>query len=125
MDKQVVEYLDKIGCSLQDYGKTGFETYTNGVFVESLIMTGIGLLLILIAILITIQSYKDIKYGYINNVTTLFYNPKDNECVDDVFVVMGVCVITFIFGSLFLISNITGVFAPDYVALKEIIEGIR
>lgn len=54
MDKQVVEYLDKIGCSLQDYGKTGFETYTNGVFVESLIMTGIGLLLILIAILITI-----------------------------------------------------------------------
>lgn len=58
MDKDILNYLDKVGQHLQGASEKGFEVYVNGVFVKSLLMTLIGLIIISV---IAIASYKVIK----------------------------------------------------------------
>ena len=42
MDKQILEYLDKVGEKIGGVAEQGFDVYVHGVFVESLINSIIG-----------------------------------------------------------------------------------
>ncbi|OLF32230.1 hypothetical protein [Staphylococcus sp. 47.1] len=108
MDKEILNYLDKVGQYLQGAGEKGFETYVHGVFVSSLVKTIIGITLIVIAVFL-------IK---------LAINYWDNIVSEDMEIYVIAIPIMFVIGALTLGSNITGIFAPDYVAIKEIAENI-
>ena len=42
MDKQILEYLDKVERKIGGVAEQGFDVYVHGVFVESLINSIIG-----------------------------------------------------------------------------------
>ncbi|MGE6949164.1 MULTISPECIES: hypothetical protein [Staphylococcus] len=118
MDKQILEYLDKVGEKIGGVAKEGFDVYVHGVFVESLIMSIIGLLFIIVPISVIVISYKKIK------LTEDVINSEGDISIAMIFV--GVLfILSIVIGLMTLSSYITGVFAPDYVAIKDIVEGVR
>lgn len=118
MDKDILNYLDKVGRYVQGASEKGFEVYVHGVFVNSIFMTLIGLIIIS-AIVIT--CYKLIKKYF----ETDEYKSMD---LDDLFFVsilpLLLVIVILVIGFILVIDNITGIFAPDYVAIKQIIDGI-
>lgn len=58
MDKQILEYLDKVGEKIGGVAEQGFDVYVHGVFVESLINSIIGFLMIIVPIAIVALIYK-------------------------------------------------------------------
>lgn len=116
MDKQILEYLDKVGEKIGGVAEQGFDVYVHGVFVESLINSIIGFLMIIVPIAIVALIYKhEKKYGV--------------DMDDELFILiifgslLGIALI--ITGVVTLICSVTGVFAPDYVAIKNIVENVK
>ncbi|UXS61006.1 hypothetical protein [Staphylococcus ureilyticus] len=112
MDKEVLNYLDKAGQYLQGAGEKGFKTYVHGVWVESLIFISLGLLIAFIGVGVFLFFFKHSKV--VNEDETY----RDEDFITAGLVCLGVFVLM---GLPFVILNITGVFAPDYVAIKEML----
>lgn len=106
MDKDILNHLDKVGQYVQGASEKGFEVYVNGVFVESLIYSVIAFVVIVISAIAIKMIINKMEY----EDEVLFWSLGPT-----IFILMGVLVISF---------NITGIFAPDYVAIKQIIDGI-
>ncbi|MBF0814057.1 hypothetical protein IR133_10030 [Staphylococcus saprophyticus] len=106
MDKEILSYLDKVGQYLQGAGEKGFEVYVHGTYVNSLIFTILGLILITFSIISTWISVKRVDNYDICSLT------------------IGISSAMILTGCLLIVFNIVGVFAPDYVAIKEIINNV-
>ncbi|MGL4008188.1 hypothetical protein [Staphylococcus nepalensis] len=114
MDKEILNYLDNVGQYLQGAGEKGFETYVHGVWVSSLIYGSLGLLLLIIGIVffITFANKKILKENeeFIDREKRAFG--------------IGLLIIFGLLGTVIIMYNSIGIFAPDYVAIKEISESI-
>lgn len=108
MDKDILNYLNQVGKYIQGASEKGFETYVHGVFVESIIKSLIGLVIIIGFIYLT--KLIIINWGKISdkNFEAIVLFPL-------MFLVIGVILLSF---------GLVGIFAPDYVAIKEIVNGI-
>lgn len=143
MDKEILNYLDKVGKYLQGAGEKGFETYVHGVFVQSLIYTILGVLLLCLTTTLIVVSWKlFIKKVYVTvpeseefsffgeNKKKIIPEHKKRDYVAEernayIAGLIGiVSILLTFFGIGCVVVNITGVFAPDYVAIKEIAENI-
>lgn len=139
MDKEILNYLDKVGQYLQGAGEKGFETYVHGVFVQSLIYTIVGALLVCLATTLIVVSWKLFKkevyitvpereefsfFGENKKKIIPEHQKRDDDAEERNLYIAGtmgiVSIILTFFGIVFVVANITGVFAPDYVAIKEI-----
>lgn len=118
MDKQILQYLDKVGEKIGGVAKEGFDVYIHGVFVESLIMSIIGWLLIIVPISLTVIGHKKIKP---NNDVLGF---EENTIIALLFTGI-LFVVLILIGIFMVIFNAVGVFAPDYVAIKNIVESVK
>lgn len=118
MDKQILQYLDKVGEKIGGVAEQGFDVYVHGVFVESITMSIIGLLLIILPTFITVIGCKKIK-------------PNDEIIGFEESTIMALLftgilfVVLILIGIFMVVFNVVGVFAPDYVAIKNIVEGIK
>lgn len=113
MDDKILSYLDKVGEKISGVAEKGFDVYIHGVFVTSLTYSIIGIVLIILAIAamyITARLNNSEEYNEFKEMFKIF-----------VFIIglFGIVV-----GFVFVLANIVGVFAPDYVALKQIVEGV-
>ncbi|MGY0683197.1 hypothetical protein ACW7DJ_00800 [Mammaliicoccus sciuri] len=141
MDKDILNYLDQVGQYIQGASEKKFETYVHGVFVSSLIYTIIGVVLLIIATILCVISWKLYKkevyytvpereaYRYFGETETIpEHQERDTEAEEkNLYVSLTIIVVSLLLvisGTSFLISNIIGIFAPDYVAIKEIVNGI-
>lgn len=106
MDKDILKYLDKVGQYVQGTSEKGFEVYVHGVFIESVTYTVIGLIMIILAAITIKIIFK--KVDYTNDAYWYSTLPA---------------LVAFI-GFMFIVISATGIFAPDYVAIKQIIDGI-
>lgn len=124
MDKDILNYLDKVGQQLQGASVKGFETYVHGVFVKSLMYGISSIIVITICIIIwklgmnynPHQKRKE-KESRGEDVYSSDYNG-----VKFAFIFFPIIGMVIAFGV--LISSVIGIFAPDYVAIKEIVRGI-
>lgn len=141
MDKDILNYLDQIGQYIQGASEKGFETYVHGVFISSLIYSIIGVVLLIIATILCVISWKLYKkevyytvpereaYRYFGETKTIpEHQERDGKAEERnsyvALTLIGIALFLIISGTLFVISSITGIFAPDYVAIKEIVNGI-
>lgn len=143
MDKDIMNYLDKVGQYLQGAGEKGFETYVHGVFVQSLVYSIVGIVLLCIATSLIVIGWKLIRkkvYYTVPERETFSYfgenkkrivpehQERDNEVEErNAYISLGMffmSTLLIIFALVFIIANITGVFAPDYIAIKEIAENV-
>lgn len=108
MDREILNYLDKVGKYLQGAGEKGFETYVHGVFVNSLVQTISGILLVTVSIYLVRLAIK-----YWNIIVA-----SDME----IYTIAIPVILTI--GVVTIGTNVTGVFAPDYMAIKEIVDKI-
>ncbi|MDW8544410.1 hypothetical protein SD311_005130 [Staphylococcus sp. KG4-3] len=106
MDKDIMNYLDKVGQYLQGAGEKGFEVYVHGTYVSLLMFTILGLTIIAISIFLIWKSSKRV------------------EDYDLCGLIIGISSLMILTGCLLIAFNIVGVFAPDYVAIKDIAENI-
>ncbi|WP_436894957.1 hypothetical protein [Mammaliicoccus sciuri] len=141
MDKDILNYLDQVGQYIQGASEKGFETYVHGVFVSSLIYTIIGVVLLIIATILCVISWKLYKkevyytvperevYKYFGETKTIpEHQERDSKAEERnsyvALTLIGISLFLIIGGTFFVISSITGIFAPDYVAIKEIVNSI-
>ncbi|MEB7800423.1 hypothetical protein NGC89_02935 [Staphylococcus xylosus] len=143
MDKEILNYLDKVGKYLQGAGEKGFETYVHGVFVQSLIYTIVGALLLCLATTLIVVGWKLFKKEvyitvpereefsfFAENKKSIIpeHQKRDDDAEETNLYIAGtmgiISMFLTLFGIAFVIANVTGVFAPDYVAIKEIAENI-
>lgn len=124
MDKDILNYLDKVGQYVQGASEKGFEVYAHGVFVESIVIGISGLLVTIISLSILFW----LQYGYWlskkNDMSNGFRNRFFNEISTSTVVGTVIFAVLSVLGIIVMCSNITGIFAPDYVAIKQIINGI-
>ncbi|MBU6112528.1 hypothetical protein [Mammaliicoccus lentus] len=124
MDKDILKYLDKVGQYVQGASEKGFEVYVHGVFVESIVIGISGLLVTIISLSILFW----LQYGYWvskkNDMSNGFRNRFFNEISTSTVVGTVIFAVLSVLGIIVMCSNITGIFAPDYVAIKQIIDGI-
>lgn len=124
MDKEILNYLDNVGQYLQGASEKGFEVYAHGVFVESIVIGISGLLVTIISLSILFW----LQYGYWvskkNDMSNGFRNRFFNEISTSTVVGTVIFAVLSVLGIIVMCSNITGIFAPDYVAIKQIIDGI-
>lgn len=113
MDDKILSYLDKVGEKISGVAEKGFDVYIHGVFVTSLIYSIIGVVLLILAIAAMFITAR------LNN-TEKYHEFKEMFEIS-VFIIgpFGIVV-----GFVFVAANIVGVFAPDYIALKQIVEGV-
>lgn len=119
MDKEILNYLDKVGQYLQGAGEKGFEIYVHGVWVSSLTHTLIGVLLLAFIPIVYILADRSIT-----KVEKVKSYLDDDEDTVICLIAWSIISVLFIVGILEITFNITGIFAPDYVAIKEIAESI-
>lgn len=139
MDKEILNYLDKVGKYLQGAGEKGFETYVHGVFVQSLIHTIFGVLLLCLTTTLIVVSWKLFRkkvyvtvpekeefsfFGENKKKIIPEHQKRDYDAEERNLYIAGaigiVSILLTFFGIVSVVVNITGVFAPDYVAIKEI-----
>lgn len=106
MDKEILNYLDKVGQYLQGAGAKGFEVYVHGTYISSLMFLILGLTIIVFSII------------------SIWISLKRIEDYDVCGLIVGISSIMILTGCLLIVFNIVGVFAPDYVAIKEIINNV-
>ncbi|WP_312684245.1 hypothetical protein [Mammaliicoccus sciuri] len=141
MDKDILNYLDQVGQYIQGASEKGFETYVHGVFVSSVIYSIVGVVLLIIATILCVISWKLYKkevyytvpereaYRYFGETKTIPEHQERDSEAEEInlyvsLIIIVVSLLLFISGTFFVISSITGIFAPDYVAIKEIVKGI-
>ncbi|MFK5673013.1 hypothetical protein ACI6CX_01515 [Mammaliicoccus sciuri] len=141
MDKDILNYLDQVGQYIQGASEKGFETYVHGVFISSLIYSIIGVVLLIIATILCVISWKLYKKEVYYTVpereayrifgeTEIIpeYQERDGKAEERnshvALTLIGISLFLIISGTFFVISSIPGIFAPDYVAIKEIVNSI-
>ncbi|MCR1798371.1 hypothetical protein NSA29_12620 [Staphylococcus warneri] len=125
MDKQILNYLDKIGEKLSGVTAKGFEVYVHGVFVKSLVCSIFSLMGIIVCVTTFILIIKSTKRAKINKEDGFFYNKRYDVATDSSSMLIIFSGIGAVFLSILLINSVIGIFAPDYVALKDIIKTIK
>lgn len=125
MDKEILKYLDKVGSYIQGASEQGFKTYVHGVFVESIVNVITSLFLSLIAAIIFLSIKKNIEKSKKENLSSIFYDRKYEDVTVAGTIGLILPSILIIIGFIVFASNITGVFAPDYEAIKNIIDSIK
>lgn len=108
MDKDILNYLDKVGQYIQGASEKGFETYVHGVFVESIIKSLIGLVLIIASI-------------YLIKLLIIHWEKISDKNFEPIVIFP---LMFLVIGGILLSFGLVGIFAPDYVAIKEIVKGI-
>ncbi|PTF70251.1 hypothetical protein [Staphylococcus chromogenes] len=113
MDDKILSYLDKVGEKISGVAEKGFDVYIHGVFVTSLIYSIIGVVLVILGIA-----------GM--HIALRLNNGEENNDFKEMFQIATFIIspMIIIVGFVFVIANIVGVFAPDYIALKQIVEGV-
>src|SRR5699024_10358513 len=110
MDKEILNYLDKVGQYLQGAGERGFETYVHGVRVSSVEERSLGLLLLIIGIVFLITFANKI----VLEVNEEFIGRENRACG------LGVLIIFRLLSMVIIKYNCICIFAPDYGAINEI-----
>ena len=116
MDDKVIS---EAGKYLKDISSQGFETYVQGVWVSSIVYTLIGL--ICLVLIPFVYKFADRSIDKIKEKKS-FLDDSDTGVF-----VMGWAIISILLcvGVLLVGFNIIGVFAPEYVAIKELISNIK
>ncbi|PTG53173.1 hypothetical protein BU687_05870 [Staphylococcus chromogenes] len=113
MDDKILSYLDKVGEKISGVAEKGFDVYIHGVFVTSLIYSIIGVVLVILTIAAMYIALR------LNN------SEEKNDFKENLQIpIFIISPMTIVVGFAFIIANIVGVFAPDYIALKQIVEGV-
>ncbi|MDT4011520.1 hypothetical protein [Staphylococcus simulans] len=143
MDKEVLKRYDELAEGFKQISSHGWETYVHGVWVSSLIYSIVGIILICFALTLITMSWKLFRkevyytvpereaFSYIFGEKKRII-PEHQERDGDReeiyrFIAVGMLVLSLFFiivGVPFILSNIIGIFTPDYVAIKEIIGDI-
>lgn len=111
--------ISEAGKYLKDISSQGFETYVQGVWASSLAYTLIGLLcLILIPF---VYKYADKSIEKVKEKKS-FLDDTNTGIFLIGWTIIGVL---FVVGLLSIGFNIIGIFAPEYVAIKELISSVR
>ncbi|HDP5919716.1 hypothetical protein [Staphylococcus aureus] len=124
MDKQILNYLDKVGEKLSGVTAKGFDIYVHGVFVKSIvwsIFSFVGIIACIVTLIVTLKLTNKAKR---DKEECIFYSAKyDFTTVLSFALTFGSSLMGFLL-FLALVSNVVGIFAPDYVVIKEIIKSI-
>ena len=125
MDKDILKYLDKVGQYVQGTSEKGFEVYVHGVFVESITGTVFGLVLTIISLLAVCLIQRGVWIGKNFNKKSVFVEEYDTQYMSTpAFIGTIVFGILSLIGIIMMACSLTGIFAPEYVAIKQIINGI-
>lgn len=124
MDDKILKYLDQVGQYVQGASEKGFETYVHGVFIESIVTGMSGLLVTIICLSIIVWLLKGYRTAKDNDIGNGFRDGFMNEM--SIPTLIGIIVFSSlgVLGIIIFCTNITGIIAPDYVAIKQIVEGI-
>lgn len=126
MDKDILKYLDKVGQYVQGASEKGFEVYAHGVFVESITGTVFGLVLTIISLLSVYLIQRGVWIGkkYFNKKSVFVEGYANQYTSTPAFIGTIAFGILSLIGIIMIACSLTGIFAPDYVAIKQIIDGI-
>lgn len=117
--------INEVGKYLKDIGSQGFETYVQGVWASSIVYTLIGL--ICLAIIPFVFKYANRTIDKLEEKSSL--NDSDVYVLDSstTIAISGWLIIAILacVGLLLIGFNIIGIFAPEYVAIKELISNIK
>lgn len=117
--------ISEAGKYLKDISSQGFETYVQGVWASSIVYTLIGL----ICLIITPFVYKFATRSIDKIEEKSSLNYSDIYVVDTgtvIFSIGWLIIATLLCVGLLLVGfNIIGIFAPEYVAIKELISNIK
>lgn len=125
MDKQILQYLDKVGEKIGGVAKEGFDVYIHGVFIQSLIGTIVCSISTIIVIFSVIQAFLKIQKGIKNQENNFYWDTSLGGDVRITILIPFLELILLIAIIFSLYNNLIGLFAPDYVAIKNIVEGVR
>jgi len=117
--------ISEAGKYLKDISSQGFETYVQGVWASSIVYTLIGL--ICLALIPFVYKFADRSIDKVEEKS--FLKDSDVYLLDPGTAIVGigwVIIAILVCSGLLLVGfNIIGVFAPDYIAIKEIIRNIK
>lgn len=142
MDKEILKRYDDLIEDFKQVGGHTWEVYVKGVFVESLLYTISGLVIICAAIILGAISYKlmnkkvyereELKeVSAMNGEARLVEGePIRDTDKEDVYAFLGVIIgvaALIIIGVGFMIfyQNVIGIFAPEYEGIRRIIESVK
>ena len=114
MDK---ELLSEAGKYLKDVSSQGFQTYVDGLWVTSVVWASIGVLLLVLSVICLFTAIKFYKLEYIVR--------KEEESNAGTILSGCLMVMFLIFGLALLFTNLSGIIAPEYVAINELIQSIK
>lgn len=125
MDKNILSHLENLENKLSVTAQRGFEVYTNGVYIKSLLCFSFGLILFIIFSLFLLFISKKILKSKKEKLESIFYDIEYSTLSG-----VGVCsvfgsIILIITGIIMFTTSVLGIFAPDYVAINELIEGVK
>lgn len=110
--------ISEAGKYLKDISSQGLETYVQGIWISSIIYTLIGL--ICITLIPFVYKYADRSIDKLKDRSYLDDSDTVVFCAGWVLITVFACV-----GLLLIGTNIIGIFAPEYVAIKELISNIK
>lgn len=117
--------ISEVGKYLKDISSQGFETYVQGVWASSIVYTLIGL--ICLAIIPFIYKFADRSIDKLEEKSSS--NDSDVYVLDSsttIAIIGWLTIALLVCAGLLLVGfNIIGIFAPEYVAIKELIRGIK
>ena len=117
--------INEVGKYLKDISSQGFETYVQGVWASSIVFTLIGL--ICLAIIPFVYKFADRSIDKLGLGDEGSLDDLDKHIADSVIFILGWLIIAILacVGLLLIGFNIIGIFAPEYVAIKELISNIK
>lgn len=117
--------ISEAGKYLKDISSQGFEVYVQGVWASSIVYTLIGLLCL--ALIPFVYKFADRSIDKLEEKSSL--KDSDVYVFDPGTAIAGIgwviIAILICSGILLVGFNIIGVFAPEYVAIKELISNIK
>lgn len=114
MDK---ELISEAGKYLKDVSSQGFQTYVEGLWATSILWASVGGFLLLLSVICLFISIKFYKLEYIAN--------EENEEYIWTSLSISFMVVFFISGFIMVAFNLSGIVAPDYVAINKLIQNIK
>ena len=117
--------INEVGKYLKDISSQGFETYVQGIWASSIVFTLIGL--ICLAIIPFVYKFADRSIDKLGLGDEGSLDDLDKHIADSVIFILGWLIIAILacVGLLLIGFNIIGIFAPEYVAIKELISNIK
>lgn len=114
MDKELVS---EAGHYLKDVSSQGFEYYVQGVWVTSIMWLIVGAVLFILGIA-SIPLFKKVRKSEIEE-------EDYGELGAKTILLSTLIVILVISGFITVLSNLSGVVAPEYTAIQRLISAIR